>query len=111
MGTIYALRTLLTGRLLPWAVIVFAVVGTAHAGTAHGTASGDVALHALTQRVAVLERACVPVATGGGVTQCAQPGVYTLKFARALRACMTNSAYIGVTQDDTWSLHAQCMDD
>lgn len=24
-------------------------------------------------RVTVLERACVPVSTGGGVTQCAQP--------------------------------------
>lgn len=92
-------------RLIMLGVVVLAaVVGAAHAGTSQHGAS-------LAQRVLVLEHACMPIYTGGGVEQCAQPSVPEQRLVRALKACFRNTAYMGGTQDDTWALEAQCLDD
>lgn len=62
-------------------------------------------------RLTRLEHACVPQYTGGGVTQCAQPSIPEMRLAQALQGCLTNSAYVGVTQEDTLNLLAQCLND
>jgi hypothetical protein len=54
-----------------------------------------------------LQHACIPTDTGGGVWQCAQP----TRQDTALRACLLNDAYVGVTQENTRHLLVQCMDD
>jgi hypothetical protein len=63
------------------------------------------------ERLARLERACVPQYTGGGVTQCAQPSIPEMRLMQAIQGCLTNPAYVGVTQEDTLNLLAQCLND
>lgn len=56
----------------------------------------------------VLGRSCVPLDTGGGVTQCAQPTTTD----SAILACFSNAgAYIGRTPEATFHLMRQCVDD
>lgn len=61
----------------------------------------------LMDRVTILEHACVPDDTGGGVTQCANPTPQDT----GVRACMLNDSYIGKTQEDTRHMFVQCLDD
>lgn len=53
-----------------------------------------------------LNYACMPVDTGGGVTQCLQPSVKDT----TLRSCLLNNNNIGVTQEDTRHLLVKCLD-
>ena len=112
-------------RVAPWMVVVLMRASVAHAGHTPARQDASMTRAQLTEyvdnlvggqrqdmeRLAVLERACAPRYTGGGVTQCAQPGLAEQRLSKALRACMTSSAYLGVTEEDTWALKAQCMDD
>src|SRR5436305_1840892 len=59
----------------------------------------------LRARVSVLEHACIPVDTGGGVTQCRQPQGLTV----ALKACLTNPAYYADGYDA--AMVRQCISD
>lgn len=120
-------------RVLIWAGVVLVLASAAHGGgSTHapvvqsagcaedmpcwncatmGNKQCGGALGTLQRRIARLDHACVPVYTGGGVTQCAQPDTEVQRVERALRACMLNAAYVASTQADTWAMHAQCLDD
>lgn len=58
----------------------------------------------LEQRVLVLEHACSPVDTGGGVIQCANPDRDTNAQTAAIIDCLRNNAY-------SRDLLGQCIDD
>lgn len=92
-------------RMFALGIIVGAlVVGVFHAG---GTTNAQAGTRTLEARVAILEHACVPINTGGGVTQCNNPTTRELAYM----ACLRNNAYIGATQEDTRHLFVQCVDD
>lgn len=51
--------------------------------------------------------ACMPIDTGGGVTQCANPTTFDL----AIVACFDNDSYVGANIEDTFHLMRQCVRD
>lgn len=99
-------------------IIVLMIAGAHSTGRASASAGRALSLtqevqvlqgqvRILQAHVARLDRACIPRATGGGVTQCLQKTYDEI----GLRACLLNNAYVGVTQEDTRHLLVQCLDD